>query len=885
MSCPSVDRNLLFGIVALRRNLISNDELIDAMHAWTKNRSRTLGQILLDRSSLDRDSHALLDTLVDREFDALDSEDRSQVTASMLAMECRSEEGSSRGSCFFDEPSQAWDTIHGARYRVLWPHAQGGLGEIHVAEDTELHRKVALKEIRPEHSHKVSSRERFLFEAEITANLEHPGIVPVYGRGTHPDGRPFYAMRLIRGEELTTAIRRFHSSDSKDFAGREFRWLLHRFNDVCNAIAYAHSRGILHRDLKPANIMLGPFGETLVMDWGLAKPFGKRDVGVAVPPEAVPNDEASAEPQSSGPSVTRTGQTVGTPAYMSPEQAAGNLNALGPASDVYSLGATLYVMLTNQRPFLGGAGDMLRAFRQGRFPAPREIDPSVPQALDSICRRAMAPKPAQRYESALALSEDIERWLADEPVWAWREPWWDRTRRWIRRHQPMVAGLAATLGVALLALCFVVPILSLAWRNESLARRNEREQRLLALQRAKEAYEQRVLAQSHASLAIEERVRAEKALKFLVAAFRKPDPAVDGRALKAVDLLKWAVNDLDDSMNDQPLMKATLFNAIGETFSGLGLSSESLSVFERAYFIRLDKLGADHPETLESMDNLATAYQDAGRLDKAIPILEVALAKRRATLGEEHADTLESMNDLAVAYWEDGQFARSIPLYEATLRTVSVKLGDDHPDTLTIMDNLAVALGAAGRQDRAIPLHEAALAKLRRTLGDDHPTTLITMNNLARTYETGSRLRDAIALHEKTLEKLSVRLGDNHPTTLVSMNGLARAYQEAGQRARAIPLFELTLQKRRANLGADHPETLLTLSALAIAYDDDKQPEKAVPLAREFLDKIEKIAIRMPPKVRAAIPRTTEIVTKSVKFSAKNSAEQLPAAPKGTPMP
>jgi eukaryotic-like serine/threonine-protein kinase len=864
MPRPCTDRNMLVGIVALQRDFISRDELIDAMNEWARNKARSLGQVLLDRASLDHDTQVLLDTLVDRELEQLESERMSQFTTLVAApaavdleLSGGPADGSSGAEPVADEPSPVWDAGLRARYRVLWPHARGGLGQIHVAEDTELHRQVALKEIQPHHAHNPISRERFLFEAEITAKLEHPGIVPVHGLGTYPDGRPFYTMRLIRGEDLMTAIRRFHAAESRDFAGLEFRWLLQRFHDVCNTIAYAHSRGILHRDLKPGNIMLGPFGETLVMDWGVAKPVGQPEIGSGVAAEPSPT---RIRPQSGSPLVTRPGYAVGTPVYMSPEQAAGKLDALGPASDVYSLGATLYVLLTGQRPFQGAVGDVLLAVRQGRSVAPRQVNPRVPQALDSICRQAMAVQPTQRYQSALALGEDIERWLADEPVSAWREPWPARGHRWIRRHQPLVVGWAAAIGVAFLALGLAVPLLSLAWRNESAARWNEREQRLMALQRANEAQEQRGSAQAHATRAIAERERAERVLKFLVAAFRKPDPAADGRTLKVVDLLAWAVNDLEKSMADQPLMKATLLSAIGETFSGLGLPPESLSVFERAYVIRRDHLGEDHPDTLESMDNLAMAYQDAGRLDQAIPILAVALAKRREKLGPEHADTLESMNDLAVAYWEAGQFARAIPLYETTLSIVRHSLGEDHPDTLTIMDNLAVAYGAAGRPDLAIPLHEATLAVMRTKLGEDHPTTLITMNNLARTLETGGRLIEAIQIHETTLEKLRVKLGDDHPTTLVSMNGLARAYQQAGQRSRAISLFEATLVKRRIKLGADHPETLLTLFALANAYHEGKQPDKAIPLAREFLDRTEKIDRRLPAKVRAAIPRAAKIV-------------------------
>src|SRR5262249_46646667 len=181
------------------------------------------------------------------------------------------------------------------RYQVLWPHARGGLGQVSVAEDGELHRRVALKEIQPRYAEDPVSRERFVVEAEITGNLEHPGIVPVYGLGWRPDGRPYYAMRFINGEEFSKAIRRFHASDSPDFQGREFRWLVRRFIDVCNTIAYAHSRGVLHRDIKPGNIMLGPFGETLVMDWGVAKPVGRSECGTggAASSTLPPNDEST----------------------------------------------------------------------------------------------------------------------------------------------------------------------------------------------------------------------------------------------------------------------------------------------------------------------------------------------------------------------------------------------------------------------------------------------------------------------------------------------------------------------------------------------------------------------------------------------------------------
>ena len=393
-----------------------------------------------------------------------------------------------------------------------------------------------------------------------------------------------------------------------------------------------------------------------------------------------------------------------------------------------------------------------------------------------------------------------------------------------------------------LALALAVPLLSLAWRNELAARRDERRQRIVALSKASEA-------QANENKANEEKDRAEKALRFLVDTFRRPDPSMDGRTLKVVDLLDHAVNDLDHSFSDQPLMKATLLSAIGETFSGLGMHQESFAAFQRALNLRREKLGEDHPATLDSMNNLAMAYHDAGRLDMAIPVLETTLEKRRTKLGDDHVDTIETMNDLAVAYWQAGQPAKAIPLYEATLVKVRATLGEDHTDTLTIMDNLAVAYAAAGLPEKAIPLHEAAIARFTAKLGDDHLTTLVAMNNLARAYQIGGRVTDSIELYVETLAKLRTKLSDDHPTTLAAMNGLAGSYRLAGKLDRAISLLEATLKGRRAKLGPDHPETLVTSFDLADAYIAAGQPDKAIPLARAFLAKTAKIGDRLPAKV------------------------------------
>jgi eukaryotic-like serine/threonine-protein kinase len=367
-------------------------------------------------------------------------------------------------------PALGSGTSSGTRFHILRLHARGGLGEVFVAEDVELHREVALKEIQEQHADNPASRARFLLEAEVTGRLEHPGIVPVYGLGHYADGRPYYAMRFIKGDSLKEAIARFHGTPAAGDAGARavaFRKLLARFVDVCNAIAYAHSRGVLHRDLKPGNIMLGKYGETLVVDWGLAKTLGPSESNLDG--KSLPLQPHSA----SGTAETVAGSAIGTPPFMSPEQAAGRVDQLGPASDVYSLGATLYALLTGRSPFADSSDVclVLRRVQRGDFPSPRQVCRQVPAALEAICLKAMALKPEDRYPTARALADDLEHWLADEPVAAFREPWALRVGRWARRHRSRVTAAAAALVVAVVGLTAATLLLSAANERERAATR------------------------------------------------------------------------------------------------------------------------------------------------------------------------------------------------------------------------------------------------------------------------------------------------------------------------------------------------------------------------------------------------------------------------------
>jgi WD40 repeat protein/tRNA A-37 threonylcarbamoyl transferase component Bud32 len=458
MSGPAApaDRNLLFGILALQMNFISCAALIEAMNAWVQDKQKPLGQILVEHKALAADTYQLVDTLVQKHLELHGGDVQKSLTAirSVASFQKALEQitdpeiRTSLASTFHDGADPfatrasvtAAQTCPGMRFRVLRRHARGGLGEVFVARDEEVPREVALKEIQC-HADSPETRARFLQEAEITGGLEHPGIVPVYGLGQYADGRPYYAMRFIKGDSLRDAIDRFHRDQGKARAKRlELRELLARFIDVCNAIAYAHSRGVLHRDLKPGNVMLGKYGETLVVDWGLAKPLGQN--------EAVPADgeQPLVLSRDSGSVKTAAGSAMGTPQFMSPEQAAGQLDQLGLASDVYSLGGTLYCLLTGQPPFADtDIGTLLKKVQCGAFLPPRQVKRTVPPALEAICLKAMALKPEDRYSSPEALADDIKHWLADEPVAVYREPWTGRLWRWARRHHTGVTAVAAAL--------------------------------------------------------------------------------------------------------------------------------------------------------------------------------------------------------------------------------------------------------------------------------------------------------------------------------------------------------------------------------------------------------------------------------------------------------
>jgi serine/threonine-protein kinase len=664
------------------------------------------------------------------------------------------------------------------RYRQGSLHAGGGLGEVFTAHDEEVHREVALKRIRKEFADDPECRRRFLVEAEVTGQLEHPGIVPVYGLGTSGDGRPFYAMRFIRGETLQEAIRRFHEPASPAPAPGErslaFRQLLGRFVAICNTVGYAHSRGILHRDLKPVNVMLGPYGETLVLDWGLAKPFVRAD-------EHRSGGEKTLVPRS-GSDASSTQGTIGTPAYMSPEQAKGAWDIVGPASDIYSLGAILYALLTGQAPFQGrSTQEVLDRAQRGQFAPLRQLKHDVPRPLEAIWLKAMAFRPQDRYPTALALAADVEQWLADEPVGAWREPWAVRARRWLSRHRTLVSAGAAAAVVAVVLLTVLSATLAAAKQRESQATQ-------LARQRQVEAEENFLLATD----AVDKYFTTVSTDQLL----KEP-----GQQRLRKELLKLAVEFHEKIValkQDEPRMQA----AHGKALNRLAL-----------IYVELDPAKVPRQtsptelvlQALAIFDRLARAYPDN-------PSYQYELGQTYLHLGR--------------VYWDAQGTKKAGDAYQES-QAIFRKLNAKKPNTPEIEWGLAKACTAVGvyyrdtsEPDKARLAFQEALALLKE-LVEAHPHETNYKHSLANTHRSlaflhmlSAQFKDAAAFHEaaralwEELAAANPRITAYRLGVAVCSAELAGDYMALGKTTKAW--VEIEKARKAATLlvkeNPDHPD-------------------------------------------------------------------------------
>ncbi len=764
----------------------------------------------------------------------------------------------------------------GERYAVLRLHAEGGLGQVFVARDQDLNREVALKQIRPERAAHSGSRRRFLKEAQVTGQLEHPNIVPVYELA-HREGQPFYAMRLVRGQTLGEAIADYHRRrrEGRDDPLDRPR-LLTAFVAVCQAVAFAHSRGVLHRDLKPGNVVLGSFGEVLVLDWGLAKVMGQPD-------------EGADEPRIEVSEYAQTGQTapgvpVGTPAYIPPEQAEGEHAAADERTDVYGLGAILFDLLTGRPPHTGRT-PMEAMYAAVARPTPRAVavEPSVPPALDAVCTKAMARDPADRYQRAADLAADVQRFLADEPVSAWRETWAVRARRWVGRHRTLVSSASAALAVLVVGLAVATALLTAA--NE-----RERAARDLAQRREREARAERDRAAAHYRLA------RQAVEQYLDRVTESPELKARGLERLRKRLLETAVQfqqELIRQEGDDPAVRAERGRALWRLAAithEIGTPAEALELAHRGREIQ-ETLVREQPYDPTHREDLARTFNQlgniagtAGDLAHAEEFYDRALKDRRALAdaAPDRADLAAALaathNNLANLFRETGRWDRAEEAYGEAVKLFDrlAKVdptGEYRRGLAQCLNNLGALQTDTGRPDRAEATLRAALGHWQALIGTspdvpEHHLGLAGCRvNLGLALKADERRRDAEAEFRGAAGALE-KLAAEHPDVGGYRQGLAKALGDlavvlaATDRAAAKAAHRKALEIRE-RLVRDFPGVLDYRRDLAVSHGNlgrflsDNPADRAEALAqyRRSLELREAIARENPgvPQCRAEL--------------------------------
>ena len=641
------------------------------------------------------------------------------------------------------------------RFKKIRFHDKGGLGEIHVAVDRELPREVALKEIKPRYANVQSSRDRFAQEARITGALEHPGIVPVYGLGQYADGQLYYAMRFIEGETLSKAIARYHKADASGMDHGEkrlaFRKLLDQFIDVCQVIHYAHDRGIIHRDIKPDNIMLGPYSETLVVDWGLAKRVGEEDVPSA------DEEDAGRPVRIRNASTTLPGSVVGTPAYMSPEQATGTNDAVGPCSDIYSLGATLYRLLTGLFPFQGETA--LEQVCQGDFKPPHEVARGVPPALEAICLKSMALNPEERYATAGDIADDVQRYLADEPVSVYREPAVQRAMRFARRHKVAVSTISALLVTLLVGMT--------VWSEVEAARdRDSLEEVRKKVAAGEMALREQEFSRALGLFAEAEGIAEKRAsLQTFYTATREQREKIEGiianqKTLRQnFDSLIVKLDDLRAKAFEEDLVGARkLGREIYQSFESSGLkkrlTDDSLGAME----------GLDPEQILDYRRKIAEALVQLANLEvRLAPVDKKDRVRRTALQWLRDAEQVDqprwAISRMRADYLQALGEAELLKQEEMRLADLPANSALDFRAKFGIAANQGNLKGQAGRSDGAINYLKRAL--------EEEPSDYLTLLNLAalhlRLGQIGSNRDETARGIESCDQAIRLRPGESRP--------------------------------------------------------------------------------------------------------------------------
>jgi serine/threonine protein kinase len=727
-------------------------------------------------------------------------------------------------------------------YQLLAKLGEGGMGVVFLAEqDQPVRRTVALKIMKPGMETDAVIA-RFQAERQALALMDHTNIARVLDAGTTPAGRPFFVMELVQGVTIGGYC------DSNDLTTRQ---RLELFLPVCRAIQHAHQKGIIHRDIKPSNVLVAVIDGAAVpkvIDFGVAKAIDQRLT-----------DETY---------FTRYGQVVGTPEYMSPEQAGIEGSDIDTRSDIYSLGVLLYELLTGSTPFQRAGEprphytEILRRIREDEPPRPslrlgesqdslatisarRKTEPArlmklVRGELDWIVMKALEKDRGRRYETAAGLARDVERYLDDEPVEAGPPSMSYRLSKFARKHRHALAAAALTALVLAAATAVSAWLAIRATRAERRAQ-SDRDRAFAAeadaLRQRDAAVNQRARADEQAAVAravnafLRDDLLGQVDVARQASAERTPDPEVKVRTL-----LDRAAGAITARFADQPVVEAAIRQTLGDAYFALGRYPEAQSHLDRTLELRRRRLGDEDAETLSTLADLAALDRARGRYEQAEMLFRRVYENRRRVLGPDHPDTLRSLSNLALSYESQGRYEEAMPFIRQALEARRRVLGPDHPDTLVSQCDLAWSYRMQRKYADAEPLYVRTLEARRRVLGLEHPDTLFTEDSLGRLYQAQGRSAEAEPLFRSSYEARLRILPPDHPDTLTSQQNLASLYQAAARYEDAEPLFRRTFEARRRMLGPGHAKTIASQNSLAMVCRDRGRYAEAEQLLGQILE-------------------------------------------------